>query len=635
MFKLDKNLSRSFRNYLENYLVNNVLNGSFDPTNPSSHEKIEELLLSSGPASITAKHRNLRVRNELWHSLHRGNFHDELADTFILEHLDMNKKATAEGTVGEKGFTDAIKDGIKGYTSIQTVKLVEGAKSFAKTSLIRWHTKRLYESVVININNQIDANSFAKFLLTKCKVLKEENRTTFSKLYRIVNTVSNFDIFFDRSMISVNVPIKNGTKRVFVTNKNPLSALYTEMGAAPVIRMEYKGCKFWINPDCVLGQSNDNGFPHRVSHTKASPTAAIHWDRGQEVSLEDFVSDYVSFLNDNFSARKGSLNFGKFKIVEHTGTKEYFFSDDEWDRKKREGQSDEMASKNDGIPVSPGLATRTVSSSSEVVSREVWEVSKLLGYALVGMDEADLYFPESSDSGFNNTYYPDDLMETVQDIRTMFSNSAQFRELSLSLNIGVFIYGPPGSGKSTFARSLGMDIGVPVHVIYLAGQTDESFSKAWNTAAAESVTTPVVIVIDDIDATFVGRNARDTKVGLRFETLLNKISGTNTRSNIILIINANDISNVDSAIAQVSDLQLDEFQLPTRPGRIDRIHYLGFMTETGRERLIKRSLVNWPEKWEELVRKTEGFTLAQVYAVCSKVCTQELKQKALNRDERV
>jgi SpoVK/Ycf46/Vps4 family AAA+-type ATPase len=154
-------------------------------------------------------------------------------------------------------------------------------------------------------------------------------------------------------------------------------------------------------------------------------------------------------------------------------------------------------------------------------------------------------------------------------------------------------------------------------------------------AAAESVTTPVVIVIDDIDATFVGRNTRDAKVGLRFETLLNKISGTNTRSNIILIINANDISNVDSAIAQVSDLQLDEFQLPTRPGRIDRIHYLGFMTETGRERLIKRSLVNWPEKWEELVRKTEGFTLAQVYAVCSKVCTQELKQKALNRDERV
>ena len=122
MFKLDKNFSRSFRNYLENLLVDNVLNGSFDPNNPSSYENIEGLLLSSGPASITAKHRNLRVRNELWHSLHRGNFHDELTDTFILEHLDMNKNAAAEGTVVEKGFTDAIKDGIKGYTSIQTVK---------------------------------------------------------------------------------------------------------------------------------------------------------------------------------------------------------------------------------------------------------------------------------------------------------------------------------------------------------------------------------------------------------------------------------------------------------------------------------------------------------------------------------
>lgn len=85
----------------------------------------------------------------------------------------------------------------------------------------------------------------------------------------------------------------------------------------------------------------------------------------------------------------------------------------------------------------------------------------------------------------------------------------------------------------------------------------------------------------------------------------------------IVVLTVNDITKLDPAIAQVT-----EDGRISRPGRIDRIVYVGPTDEQGRRECAQRILSEWPEHIERLVHQGEGETIAQFQDRCKTLAVE-------------
>lgn len=259
-------------------------------------------------------------------------------------------------------------------------------------------------------------------------------------------------------------------------------------------------------------------------------------------------------------------------------------------------------------------------------TRESMEYALKRGVRILGVDSADVHFPSMDEGGFKGTFYPPQVMDIVDDIRLLLSKADWYSSKGVAINMGVLLHGPAGTGKSTLAGCIGREFGIPVHLIYLNGQSDASFIRAWDSANS-NISCPKVILIEDIDNVFNKREPIHETCTLSFDTLLNKISGVSSMENVILIITTNRIDYVDEAIGQEVLTATGEATV-SRPGRIERIVHLGPMEEDCRRSLIKTVLEEeYAYDAEDLVTRSEGMTCAQVKDLCTKYCTQKLKEE--------
>jgi SpoVK/Ycf46/Vps4 family AAA+-type ATPase len=68
--------------------------------------------------------------------------------------------------------------------------------------------------------------------------------------------------------------------------------------------------------------------------------------------------------------------------------------------------------------------------------------------------------------------------------------------------MGVCLAGPPGTGKSSLARGVAQQFGLPLYAVELATMTDRDLIRAWQRARNDA---PAVVLIEDVDTVFEGR----------------------------------------------------------------------------------------------------------------------------------
>jgi hypothetical protein len=172
---------------------------------------------------------------------------------------------------------------------------------------------------------------------------------------------------------------------------------------------------------------------------------------------------------------------------------------------------------------------------------------------------------------------------------------------------GAVIFGPPGTGKSLFARSLAQHCKVPIVVAtvsdYFAdskGDLDSVVKAQREFFARAAIVKPSILFLDEIDAipnrNTISNRGRDWWAPIinDFLTLLD--SATSARAGIVVIGATNMIASIDPAIL--------------RPGRLERAIELGLPDAAALADILRHHLGNNLEGQDLLgfARRTEGAT---------------------------
>jgi SpoVK/Ycf46/Vps4 family AAA+-type ATPase len=199
----------------------------------------------------------------------------------------------------------------------------------------------------------------------------------------------------------------------------------------------------------------------------------------------------------------------------------------------------------------------------------------------------------------------------VADSRRWLASERWYKERRIAWRRGYLFYGLPGTGKTSLARAIAIDLDLPVFVLELPAMDDADLYDAFRQAKAHA---PAMVVIEDVDTTFRGREnvAGENGGGLNFGTLLQCLGGVEGAEGILAVVTTNHADRLDPALGAPDPATRES----TRPGRVDLAVEMGEMTEECRRRVAARVLVDCPDLVAAAVAAGAGETGAQFQHRC-------------------
>ncbi|MGB1277683.1 MAG: ATP-binding protein, partial [Nannocystaceae bacterium] len=223
----------------------------------------------------------------------------------------------------------------------------------------------------------------------------------------------------------------------------------------------------------------------------------------------------------------------------------------------------------------------------------------------------------------------EELLELVQR-RDALQTGDEIRALESLLPRGIIFHGPPGTGKTFFAKAIASALGATVLVVSgpelkskWVGESEENLRRVFRRARKAA---PAVIVFDEIDAF---AHARGTYEGSGVEhsmvnQLLTEMDGFRSSEMLLVVGTTNFLESVDGALLRPGRFEfLIEIPPPSTEDRREIIDLYNRKFGLGLSDGLK----------EHLVRRTDGvadrengsaFTGDHLYAVCRALKRQSL-----------
>ncbi|KAG1810902.1 P-loop containing nucleoside triphosphate hydrolase protein [Suillus subaureus] len=199
-----------------------------------------------------------------------------------------------------------------------------------------------------------------------------------------------------------------------------------------------------------------------------------------------------------------------------------------------------------------------------------------------------------------------------------------FQRLGVRPPKGLLLYGPPGCSKTILARACATESGVnfvavkgPELLNKYVGESERAVRDIFSKARAAS---PSIIFFDEIDALGTSRSS-DSDTGTAHEgvltSLLNEMDGVQELVGVTIIAATNRPD--DSALM--------------RPGRLDRILYVGPPDHDGRKEILKirtrRMSVESDLDLHTIAAMTDGCSGAEISSLCQEAALLTM-QKDIN-----
>ncbi len=197
-----------------------------------------------------------------------------------------------------------------------------------------------------------------------------------------------------------------------------------------------------------------------------------------------------------------------------------------------------------------------------------------------------------------------------------------FKEVGIKAPKGILLYGPPGTGKTLIAKAVAneskanfISVKGPELLSKWVGESEkhvrEMFRKARQVA-------PCVIFFDEIDSLAPRRGGiGDSHVTERVVSqLLTELDGLEELKDVVVIAATNRPDMVDPALL--------------RPGRIERHIYIPPPDKDARREIFRIHTRDMPladdVSIDELAEKTEGYSGADIEAVCREAGMQAIRE---------
>ena len=204
--------------------------------------------------------------------------------------------------------------------------------------------------------------------------------------------------------------------------------------------------------------------------------------------------------------------------------------------------------------------------------------------------------------------------QEIQDIIKPYVDKAEFNKVAkagMRPVKGILLYGPPGTGKTTLARIIANESRMNLILVNASefmskwvGESEKNLKNIFTQAKAKA---PSIICFEEVEAFLRKRTETDANYETSIiNVFLSQMDGFNELKNVFIVATTNNPEMIDEAAM--------------RPGRFDRIIYVGAPDPEGRRALFNKYLKGkaklTDEEIDKLVRNTERFTGADIKAAC-------------------
>lgn len=144
---------------------------------------------------------------------------------------------------------------------------------------------------------------------------------------------------------------------------------------------------------------------------------------------------------------------------------------------------------------------------------------------------------------FDKVFLPKGQKEILlQDIEDFSKAEEWYSKVGIPYKRGYCFHGVPGNGKTTLSLSLASKFRKDIHILNIGAlDDDDALQRAFSSLKRNSI-----LLIEDIDRSFVQREGKDVKVS--FSCLLNALDGALSKHGLIVIITTNHIDRLDPAL---------------------------------------------------------------------------------------
>ena len=200
----------------------------------------------------------------------------------------------------------------------------------------------------------------------------------------------------------------------------------------------------------------------------------------------------------------------------------------------------------------------------------------------------------------------------IEAVEWPIKSPQKFIQMGIKAPRGILLYGPPGTGKTLIAQAVSKES----NANFISVKGPEIFSK-WLGESEKAIretfkkarqVAPCVIFFDEIDsiASMPGMESTDSHTSERvLNQLLTEMDGLETLKDVVVIAATNRPNLLDHAIM--------------RPGRFDRLVFVGAPDRRGRLKIFKIHLKDTPlapdVDIENLADITEGYVGADIESV--------------------
>src|SRR5437667_2319417 len=219
-------------------------------------------------------------------------------------------------------------------------------------------------------------------------------------------------------------------------------------------------------------------------------------------------------------------------------------------------------------------------------------------------------------------------LESVkEELREAIEWPLKYPELFAQMNAvppkGLLLYGPPGTGKTLLAKAAAneseanfISVKGPELLNKFVGESEKAIREVFRKARQAS---PCIIFFDEIDsvAPVRGSGSGDSNVTERvISQFLTEMDGLEELRNVVIIAATNRPDIVDPALL--------------RPGRFDRMLLVPPPDLEARKQIFRIHTKKTPlaedVKPDELARKTEGYTGADIASICNTAVMLSIKE---------